>query len=184
MNRAHTRAIPGVFRCAALTASAALTACAPRHSPPNINVHDPDAPVAGIPGQLAPERLRIHPLTRLATTGPDGALRLACHVELKDQFGHATKGLGHLRIELYRPVGGGDGESQDLVWEIDLSDPTINATFFDDLITRTYVIHLSGLPAWVAELQSSGGTLALRALFTPAGAAGGAPLEAGYRMTK
>src|SRR5205809_166521 len=82
---------------------------------------------------LAPERLRIHPLTRVTTEAtPDGPQQqIVCHLELKDRFGHSVKALGRLRVELYRPATADAGspvsETQELIWDIDLRDPVENA---------------------------------------------------------
>ncbi len=113
---------------------------------------------------LLPVRVRIHPLTRLerspdaaAATAPDAtAWQIACHIELSDAYGHTTKGLGRLRIELYRPRSDrADGpETQDAVWNIDLRDPKENAGVYDDLVTRTYTVYLASLPRWLEDWAS------------------------------
>lgn len=115
---------------------------------------------------LLPARMRIHPLTRFerapsAAPGKaepnaplePGPWQIACHIELRDGFGHTAKGLGRLRIELYRPVSDqpGASEAQDAVWNIDLRNPRENASVYDDLITRTYTVYLASLPRWVSE---------------------------------
>jgi len=115
---------------------------------------------------LLPARVRIHPLTRLvieptpnaAGTADSRDYRLACHIELRDRFGHVVKGLGQLRVELYRPSSSASGgpESQDTVWNIDLRDPVENARVYDDLVTRTYTVYLTSLPDWLQEWARQG----------------------------
>lgn len=111
---------------------------------------------------LQPERLRVHPLTRLERDAT-GRLRLVCHVELADRFGHPTKWFGLVRVEVYRPgeaageVSGaagavGGGEQQAGMWSVDLTSPERNAEMFD-WVTRTYRLELVGLPAWIDALE-------------------------------
>lgn len=113
---------------------------------------------------LLPDRIRVQPLTRVAADGPGmapaGEPRVVCHVELLDRFGHGVKALGVMRVELYRPAGasGGGGETQELVWTVDLSDPADNAAYFDGLVGRAYVVNLVGLPGWLAAWTRAGGT--------------------------
>lgn len=109
---------------------------------------------------LLPTRVSVHPLTRIGADR-DGVESLIVHVELKDQFGHATKALGRLRIELYKPGaeggdGGGGGGVQDRVWNLDLTDPAVNAGSWDELVTRTYTVYLGGLPQWLTEWKAAG----------------------------
>jgi hypothetical protein len=98
---------------------------------------------------LAVDRIRVHPLTRWEDVEADP--RLIVHVELRDRYGHAVKGFGELRIEL---EGRGDGD-EPAVWSIDLVDPDNNARYYDDLISRTYQISITGLPAWVKDWLAS-----------------------------
>lgn len=106
---------------------------------------------------LLPVKVRVHALTRLERTPVDALGRepwqIACHVELRDAFGHTTKGLGRLRVELYRPQSdrAGGPETQDAVWNIDLRDARENAVVYDDLVTRTYTVYLASLPVWLHE---------------------------------
>ena len=127
---------------------------------------DPNAPDTGTRGapdfdSLLPARVRIHPLTRLSRESAGGAQaqwQIACHVELRDKSGHVVKGLGRLRLELYRPTSEGSGgpETQDAVWNIDLRDPSENARIYDDLVTRTYTIYLASLPGWLQQWAAQG----------------------------
>lgn len=109
---------------------------------------------------ILPARVRIHPLTRIMTdpAAGSGEHQIACHIELRDRFGHQVKGLGQLRIELYRPSTNASGgpESQDAVWNIDLRDPVENARVYDDLVTRTYTVYLTSLPDWLQEWARQG----------------------------
>ncbi len=138
---------------------------------------------------LLPDRIRLHPLTRL-TRAADGSLQIACHVELRDRFAHACKGLGRLRVELYRPGpdAASGGETQELVWNIDLRDPDANALVYDDLVTRTYVVYLGGLPEWVQQLAAAKSRepwLTLQAYFTLTNSRGrDIMLQTTYRLTR
>lgn len=126
---------------------------------------------------FAPATMRIHPLTHIEKgpqTGPAaGQATVVLHVELKDRFGDSVKGLGSLRLELFKPGAGVSPgiESQALTWDVnDLGEPEGNSRRFDQS-TRTYRIPLVA-PAWVAEWggkDASGATqgwLKLRAVFT------------------
>jgi hypothetical protein len=145
---------------------------------------------------LAPARLRIHPLTRLtrepvaSAESPEWETQLACHLEFKDRFGHNVKALGTLRVELYRPTPGDSGaavsENQELVWDLDLRDPDANSLLYDDLVTRTYIVYLGGLPDWAARWAAGEARepwVTLRATFTTADCDGRERLlEATYRL--
>lgn len=179
-------------------------------------VHPDEGPDGGLPGPgprhvdisaLVPERLRIHPLTRF-TESDDGETQLVLHLELRDRFGHSIKSLGKLYIELDRPREGGidptmpppsadgagpDGRATDVYWEVDLRNPETNALMYDDLISRTYLIYLGGLPGW-AERWARGDpgaalddALTLRATFYPTpfnGEPEPPPLRATYRLER
>lgn len=132
----------------------------PPASGPRAGQADGRGPRNGDADALLPERMRIHPLTRV-TRDPEGEPQLALHLELKDRYGHNIKALGYLRVELSGagqdaaaagdPTGGADDDARprSVYWEIDLRDPERNALMYDDLISRTYLIHLGGLPPWV-----------------------------------
>jgi hypothetical protein len=116
---------------------------------------------------LLPTRIRVHPLTRFALD-PQSNLELICHIGLLDRFGQSVKGLGLLRLELYRPGGNGGGggdsraglQTQESVWTVNLGDPEENARAYDDLVTRTYVVRLAQIPpvirAWLGISASAG----------------------------
>lgn len=94
--------------------------------------------------------LRVHPLTHIGT-GKDGKPRLLAHIELRDRWGDATKGIGKLTLRLFGPLGG-TGASQELTrWDVDLADLDLNATLFDPS-THTYRLQLAGVPEWLASM--------------------------------
>ena len=97
-----------------------------------------------------PEKIVLHPLTRIGTD-PNGKPALVVHLEMRDRFGQSIKALGRLRVELYKPVSDGSGgvQAQDVVWNVDLSNPERNALLYDDLVTRTYTVTLGDLPEWL-----------------------------------
>lgn len=109
-------------------------------------------------GALNPERLAIHPLTRI---GVDAAANpvIVCHFELRDAYAQPVRALGIARVELFRPGSEfADGSQiQDLVWRTDLSSPEENARHYDGLVTRTYTLSLGGLPRWLLEWRDGEG---------------------------
>jgi len=131
-----------------------LPACAARSTTAESSI----LPAAWAGGPFAPVTLRIHPLTHIdpGPILPRGAVADDCtivlHVELKDRFGDAVKGLGRVSVQLYRP---GEGvtpgiETQALVWEIpEMTDPEANSARFDQTV-RTYRVPLVA-PRWVAD---------------------------------
>ncbi len=110
-----------------------------------------------------PARIRIHPLTRVTREAgkgtSDGAEVLICHIELRDRFDQVVKCLGLVQVELVaadtqgRPKSAGDEPER--VWQVDLRDPMHNAAAFDDIVTRTYALHLGALPPELARLADS-----------------------------
>ncbi len=90
-----------------------------------------------------PTELRIHPLTRLLRSAGSAstANSIEVRVELKDQFGDTTKGLGDLRFELCARANGGGVGRVLLSWEPDFVELKANAEQFDR-VTRTYVFLL------------------------------------------
>lgn len=88
-------------------------------------------------GVFAPTDLIVHPLTRFET-GADGRRELVLHLEMLDAWGHGTKGLGTLLVELRERAGG----RQLLRWNSDaLLEPDSNARYYDR-VTRTYRVRL------------------------------------------
>lgn len=130
------------------------------------------ADTLGSQGAFDPKTMRIYPLTHVEHPGPTegaaGPTRIVCHIEFTDQWFDTVKALGRLQITLYRPGGGLNParDVQEANWDLDLTDLTKNAEWFDP-VTRTYRVQLN-LPAWV---QAKPGTqIRLRVIFTPAGA--------------
>lgn len=118
---------------------------------------DPAEVAEGVVNPFVPAAMRIHPLTHVEVDA-SGQARIICHLELRDAWGDTTKGVGQLRLELYRlpaDVAGGV-EARELRWDIDLSDPQRNATLYD-AATRTYRVQLIGLPAGVGERTEGAG---------------------------
>ncbi|MEM8834259.1 MAG: hypothetical protein AAGD00_00430 [Planctomycetota bacterium] len=88
-------------------------------------------------GVFMPAELVVHPLTRFET-GADGRRELVLHLEMLDAWGHGTKGLGALLVELRERAGG----RQLLRWNSDaLVEPDSNARYYDR-VTRTYRVRL------------------------------------------
>lgn len=110
----------------------------PRRTPPDLA--DP-AQAAAAYAALLPERVLVHPLTRVGVDA-DGRPALLAHLELRDRFDQHTRALGVFRIVVTHGL-------DEVDWEIDLRDPVQNARLFDDLVTRTYALTLSQIPAWV-----------------------------------
>jgi hypothetical protein len=110
-----------------------------------------------------PARIRIHPLTRITReaggAGKDGAEVLICHVELRDRFDQVVKCLGLVQVELVAADAQGRPRSEsaapERVWQVDLRDPSHNAAAFDDIVTRTYALHLGALPPALARLADT-----------------------------
>lgn len=101
---------------------------------------------------FGPRSIEVHPLTRLGREEA-GEEVLVLHFELRDAFGQRVKAPGRLRVELSRPyqegsVSGGAGPS---VWNVGLVDPRENSLAFDDFLTRTYVVYLGRVPAWLTQ---------------------------------
>src|SRR5689334_10894995 len=95
---------------------------------------------------FAPTTLRVHPLTHVEAAGelPGGgkpdASELVLHFELLDRYGDSVKGLGSLKVQLYRP---GEGmspgmETQELTWDVPGMDNAEQNTRRFDTATRTY----------------------------------------------
>ena len=179
IHRTHPHHRRSLFAVPLLIAAALTAACGSKDGP--INTIDPPAQTSLPPGparvmeQLAPVKIRVHPLTRISIQ-KDEAPKLNCHFELLDQFNHSIKWLGKVRVELYRPVadagsspiGSTGTEKQELVWNQDLNDPRVNADMYD-WVTRTYLLPLGDLPAWavhVADGTSRDPWLTLKVYFT------------------
>lgn len=107
---------------------------------------------------LRPDRLAIHPLTRIGTDA-QGKPVIVCHFELRDSYAQPVRALGIVRVELFRPGSEfADGSQiQDLVWRNDLTSAEENAKHFDGLVTRTYTLSLGGLPEWLLAWREGEG---------------------------
>ena len=148
MPRRDALTLVAAFLCAITTAVAMLAAgCASSKA-------DPTEP----PPLLQPDRLAIHPLTRIGVDG-EGQPVIVCHFELHDAYGQPVRALGVARVELFRPGSEfADGSQiQDLIWRTDLSTPEENARHFDGLVTRTYTLSLGGLPQWLLDWRAGEG---------------------------
>lgn len=107
---------------------------------------------------------RVHPLTHVDARSPGVAADkclLVLHLELRDRFGDAVKGVGDLKVELYKPGPGTSPgmETQALVWEVPaFASAETNSARFDPA-TRTYRLPLVA-DRWVAQwLSAEGGAL-------------------------
>lgn len=133
---------------AAAALTLAMCGCASRPKPALAGQH---AGESGVINPFAPVSMQIHPLTRV-DRGAKDKLWIIVYIELKDSWGDTTKGTGRLQIQLYRPSGAraaGIG-SQELTWDVDLSDLDRNASLYDPA-TRTYRLPLEEPPAWVGQ---------------------------------
>lgn len=123
---------------------------------------------------FAPVVMRLHPLTHVDRT-PAGQPIIVCHIEFADAWGDTVKAAGELSVLLYRPSGAaGATGTQELRWDIDLTDPSTNAANYDPA-TRTYRLQLGRLPEWVAGVGQPGSDdqrVVLRAIFTATDRAG------------
>ncbi len=141
------------LRATFLVLTLALSACTPSRSA----IPDPNAPLppATSSDDLLPVTLHIHPLTRFGSS--NGQPVIIAHLELRDRFNQNSRALGRVRLQVRgnnSAPSGFDAETDspsDSTWHIDLSTPGRNAEFFDDLITRTYVLTIGDLPAWLVE---------------------------------
>ena len=113
-----------------------------------------------------PERMRLHPLTRLTSDAQLGRPIIECRVEFQDIDGQTTKATGQVRFEL---VEGGSDDATAAPrrsWpEQDLRDLKTNRLRFDD-VTRTYLFpidvkadDLAGGPRLWAYFLSADGRL-------------------------
>jgi len=138
---------PARTSLALLAAVAVNASCAIPPRPPLQGAH---AARSGVVNPFGPAALSIHPLTRVDRDSK-GRLWIICHIELRDAWGDTCKGAGKLQVQLYRPIGGrasGLG-TQELAWDVDLSDLDKNASFYDPA-TRTYRLPLEDAPTWLA----------------------------------
>ena len=92
-----------------------------------------------------PQRMRLHPLTRLAVDAKTGLTVIETRVELFDHEGDTTKGCGQLRVDLH-DASDTSGDEPLATWNRDLRLPEVNRQYFDD-VTRTYLLRLELEPA-------------------------------------
>jgi hypothetical protein len=141
---------------AAVLALATLcVGCAPKGgAPPPAGEEMPESSATRVaPWPFQPTRIRIHPLTRIRegvneqTGEPETYIDL--QLDLQDQFGHSTKGIGELRFELY-PAGEEQRSDRLEFWLIDISDLEVNRVQYD-WVTRMYRINLVVPPQRLAQ---------------------------------
>jgi hypothetical protein len=94
---------------------------------------------------FAPERVRIHPLTRFqpADRANDRGPYVELWMEFLDAYGHSTKGLGEIRAELSEirdPTDMVRGPRIQM-WSLSLNDLTTNYAHYD-WTTRMYQFRL------------------------------------------
>jgi hypothetical protein len=131
-------------------------------APPNT---PPDAARAVVPAwPFWPERLRVHPLTRLVTDSRTGRNLLEARIEFFDAQGATTKASGQLTLRLFGDAAQPDSADPLETWNLNLRDLSVNAQQFDD-ITRTYLMRLEIDPTRLASAPE------LRAYFVGANGA-------------
>ena len=128
----------------------------------------PGAPAASLRAwPFVPERIDVHPLTRIVASAERGAQILA-HIEMRDRFGDDVKAVGELLIELYDDIGPveGVGERRQVdVWRFDLADLDANRRAYDP-VTRTYRLELTEVRS---ESLKAARALVVATLITPSG---------------
>jgi hypothetical protein len=94
-------------------------------------------PVADAPGSWAygPGSMRIHPVTRIASTASVSAGRAQVRVEFVDEDGFTTRAMGRIMVTL--EVAGRAPQSQ----AVNLSDRAANREAWD-AATRTYLVSM------------------------------------------
>ncbi|MAE62309.1 MAG: hypothetical protein CMJ49_13250 [Planctomycetaceae bacterium] len=90
---------------------------------------------------FAPAAMRIHPFTQITVDAETGSPMLDAHIELLDQAGDVTKGIGTLRFELVsvsdRASASAVNDRRIEMWDVALETLDDNLQHFDR-ITRTY----------------------------------------------
>ncbi len=86
-----------------------------------------------------PASIRIHPLTHALRQEGEVSI-IEAYVEFLDRYGHTTKGVGVVRLEL-TASDVLPGSTRLGTWEIDLNDLDANLRHYDD-VTRTYRFRL------------------------------------------
>ena len=113
---------------------------------------------------FAPVSMRVHPFTTVRFDPRRGALVLEARMEMLDQFGDVTKGVGDFRFELYSATErGASGDRRRLaLWEAPMATLEQNRRHYDP-ITRTYAFDLK-----VLDHPPEGGPLLLVVHFADA----------------
>lgn len=156
----RTLRVPRAVSVVALTAS--LAGCGAPGAPSAAPGSATRTPAGECP--FEPVVVRVHPLTHVDARSPGVAADkclLVLHLELRDRFGDAVKGVGDLKVELYKPGPGTSPgmEAQALVWEVSaFAQAETNSARFDPA-TRTYRLPLVA-DRWVTQwLSPEGGAL-------------------------
>jgi hypothetical protein len=122
-----------------------------------------------------PVKMQIHPLTRFLTDSTSRRLVLEARIEFLDGYGHNTKAVGQVRLDLYDLAAGEPSTGTPLInWNQDIRDLQLNHRYFDD-VTRTYLFKLDVDPEKVPREPE------LRAYFL---SADGRKMEATLRVRK
>jgi hypothetical protein len=88
-----------------------------------------------------PIRMRLHPLSMITDDPETGRPIVEARIELVDEFGHTTKGVGQVRFELY-DVDPREAAVPPLEeWNVDIRAAEPNAAHYDP-ITQTYLFRL------------------------------------------
>lgn len=93
---------------------------------------------------FVPTAVRVHPFTTLKAGEPGDPIVLEARIEMIDQAGDVTKGVGELRFELYAEAATAQNagkERQLMRWEAALLTLAQNQRHYDP-ITRTYSFKL------------------------------------------
>lgn len=96
-----------------------------------------------------PRRMRIHPLSQLATDRDTGQLVIETRIEFLDRHGHTCKAVGQVLIDLHETGGARNREPLE-TWVLDLGDASVNRDHYDEL-TRTYLFRLDFDPQILPE---------------------------------
>jgi hypothetical protein len=124
---------------------------------------------------FAPVSISLHPLTRI-DRDPNGQPMIVAYLDVRDEWEDATKTIGSLQVQLYRPSSGpvSGSDEQELTWDLDLSDLDRNARLYDP-VTHMYRLPLIEAPPWIMpESDRDPPRIRLRAVlntFSPTGEA-------------
>lgn len=93
---------------------------------------------------FVPEAMRVHPFTTIGADSSGESMLLEVRMELLDQVGDPTKGVGDFRFELYKVAAGAAREGEDVrlfQWDAPMTSLEQNRRHYDP-ITRTYIFKL------------------------------------------